>query len=270
MLDADYRRIDAVNWSTLKEIRRSPAHYRHALAAPREDSADMRFGRAAHAAILEPQRYPLDFLVWPGVRRGKAWDDFESSNAGREILTIDEAERVEAIAASVRAHPAAAAILEGASKEYVLRWTDPETGIACKSRLDVCRPLDGAISDLKTCQDASDEIFTRSIVSYGYHAQIAFYALGLSEIYGEPIRPHRLTLIAIEKRAPHAVAVYQFDAASFAAGMAIVRSALRLLAECRAADRWPAYGDDPIPVALPSWALGDLSEAVDMTGPDRG
>lgn len=270
MRDEDYRAIEAVNWSTLKEIRRSPAHYKHALAAPREDTPDMRFGRAVHAAILEPQRYPLDFLVWPGTRRGKAWEEFEASNAGREILTIDEAERVEAIAASVRAHPAAAVILDGASTEYVVRWTDPETGIACKSRLDVCRPSDGAISDLKTCQDASEESFSRSIVSYGYHAQIAFYALGLSALYGEPIHPHRLTLIAIEKRAPYAVAVYQLDAAALAAGMAIARSALRLLAECRAADRWPGYGDEPIPVALPSWALGDLSEAVDMTGAAHG
>ena len=70
----DYNSVDAVNKSTLWEMRKSPLHYWHLMHdTPREDTAAMKFGRAAHAAILTPAAYKKDFAIMPNIdRRTKA------------------------------------------------------------------------------------------------------------------------------------------------------------------------------------------------------
>jgi len=50
---ATYSKLEAVNWSSLKEMRRSPRHYQHRLTAPREDTKAMALGRATHTATRQ-------------------------------------------------------------------------------------------------------------------------------------------------------------------------------------------------------------------------
>src|SRR5574341_903199 len=69
MTREEYDRIDAVNWTTLKAMRASPKHYRYAAEHATEDTAAMRDGRAVHTAVLEPDRFPLDYAIWAGERR---------------------------------------------------------------------------------------------------------------------------------------------------------------------------------------------------------
>src|SRR4051812_24246093 len=81
---ADYIKIDAVNWSTLKHMRTSPLHYRHAVDSPDEDTARFGIGRAIHTAILEPHKLATDYAVFDGKRRaGKKWKTFEAENVTR-------------------------------------------------------------------------------------------------------------------------------------------------------------------------------------------
>lgn len=253
---ATYSAIPAVNWSTLRELARSPQHYRHRLSTPRADSPAMRLGRARHARILEPERYADEVAVWAGERRGNAWLAFKEACAGREILTVSEAEEVEAIATAVYAHPTAASLLTGGAAERVVTWTDAATGLDCKARLDYLRA--DAIVDLKTTKDASPRTFGRNAYTYGYHSQVAFYADGLG---GETSTvPRRCYLIAVESEAPHAVAVYEVGEDALAVGRREYRRLLTQLAECRAADEWPGYGDGVSDLWLPDWAYGDGSD----------
>src|ERR687887_272002 len=94
MTFAEYRAIDAVNWSSLREMLGSPAPYRYRLDHPREDSTTLALGRAVHAAVFEPDRLPLEFAVWKGARRaGKAWDAFRAVHGDDTILKASEYER---------------------------------------------------------------------------------------------------------------------------------------------------------------------------------
>ena len=75
------------------------------------------------------------------------------------------------MAEAVRARPAAAAALEGGRVELPVTWTDVETGIECKGRLDC---ITTRFVDLKTTVDASPRAFAASAVKYSTHAQVAY------------------------------------------------------------------------------------------------
>src|SRR5262245_30207526 len=90
---AEYDEIAALNISRLKEIKRSPLHYQHALSAPKE-SASLTTGNATHVAVLEPERFASDFTVWDRLsdagnacpRRGQYWEKFVADAGKKTIL----------------------------------------------------------------------------------------------------------------------------------------------------------------------------------------
>src|SRR5690606_4436228 len=59
----DYLALPGVSITRLKELGRSPQHYRYRRDNPKE-SAPLTLGRAAHCAVLEPERYERDHAVW--------------------------------------------------------------------------------------------------------------------------------------------------------------------------------------------------------------
>jgi hypothetical protein len=61
----DYAAIDAMNWSTLKELAVSPRMLKWRVDHPREDTDALELGRAVHCAILEPQRFATAYIVEP-------------------------------------------------------------------------------------------------------------------------------------------------------------------------------------------------------------
>ena len=103
-----YRAAAGVNVSSLKELARSPLHYRYAKDNPNPTTSAMSLGTAAHCATLEPERFAAEFVTWTGGRRaGKEWDAFkaDAEAAQRLILTEDERDTALAIAQAVRACP---------------------------------------------------------------------------------------------------------------------------------------------------------------------
>jgi hypothetical protein len=228
---AEYSAIEAVNWSTLREMGRSPAHYRYRLDHPREDTTRLGFGRGAHAALFESDRLPLDFAVFRGPKRaGKEWRAFKAVHAAETILKATEYERCIGIRDAVRAHEAAARHLRSGWSERAIVWTDPETRLACKARPD---HLSDALLELKTTDDLAR--FSWFAEQLGYHCQLAFYLMALRSI---GIRvPARI--IAVECKPPHKVALVALAAARLEAGELECRRLLRQVAACRAARSWP-------------------------------
>ena len=115
---ADYATIDAVNWSTLKEMLRSPKHYLHATQNKRPDTAALAAGRFVHAAVFEPDTLDRDFAVYAGdgTRASKEYKAFAAEHAGKTILKADEADPLLACAQSVLLDP------------QVRPYLDPEDG----------------------------------------------------------------------------------------------------------------------------------------------
>lgn len=253
MAEEDYRRLDAANFSTLKFLADSPLAYRAILDEPPPDSDRFVAGRAGHTAVLEPVEFLRRYILWEGGRRaGAEWERFAEANSGKTILKPEEYDRAVAIGEAVKRHPVAAPLLAGARVEHVVTWTDEETGIVCKARIDAFTPA--ALVEVKTCATADRREFGRSAARYRYHAQIAFYRAGLAAV-GLPL-PAKI--VAVEVDRPHDVAVFAVGDADLIQGENAVRSYLRTLAECRASGKWPGrYETGEVPLDLPSWAFDD-------------
>lgn len=79
----EYRRIDAINASAIKEGLTSMKHMRAYLSGDgKKDTPDMAFGRAAHCAILEPERFASEYLTSTQCQAKKK-DGNQCGNSGR-------------------------------------------------------------------------------------------------------------------------------------------------------------------------------------------
>jgi len=246
----DYSDLGGVNYSTLKEMAKSPLHYQHRLTTPRTDSAAMRLGRAVHMATLEPDAFPLHWTLYDGRRAGNVWAEFAAVNADKGILTVDEYETVLAIRDAVHRHKVARRLLRYGKSEVTLRWVDPVTRVKCKARLDHLRG--DALTDLKSTKDIDNRTFGRLAANMGYAGQLAFYRLGLLAT-GHDLAPVRI--IAVESVAPHDVAVFTVDEDVLEVGVMEVRKLLHQVKTCRSRRRWPGRYPDEESLQYPEWAL---------------
>jgi hypothetical protein len=257
---AEYARINAINWSTLREIGRSPLHYRYLLEHGRADTATLALGRAVHTAVLEPERFGLEYVVFGGPRRaGKEWEAFKTANEGVTILKADEYAEAVAMRDAVHRHKGAMSYLVGGAAEQTVTWTERINGmdLACKARPDY---LGRAIADLKTSKDAGASAFGRTAARFGYHCQLAWYRRGVRAALGRELD---MVLVAVESAAPYDVAVYRVTEDQMYAADDAINDLLLQVAACRRSDRWPGAQEEEGPLELPSWALdGDGDEEL--------
>jgi hypothetical protein len=253
----DYDALDRVNFSSLKHILRSPAHYKAALGVKPEPTDAMTLGTVVHGLILEPDK--TRFAVWDGGRRaGKEWDAFSEAhrNAGVTILKAEDAARAKAMAAAVRSKPYVMGLLDDDGREEVtIKWENQ--GVLLKGRADwVCGPSGhGAILDLKTTRDASVDGFGREFAQRNCAMQLSMYFDGLRD--GSATFDSPILVVAIENEAPFDVVVYRVPMAVLNYGFSLYGLALDRLLACRRLGEWPGTdnGLHMIELSLPSWAV---------------
>lgn len=257
-----YRNIRAINWSTLKEIRRSPLHYLHALNNRRQDTPRLGLGRAFHTALLEPERFAIDYAVFPGPRRaGKEWVAFVEEHGAKTILKVDEYDRACRMRDAILGHPVAREHLSTGAPEVTLQWTDPGTGLACKGRADW---LGDALVDLKSTKDVSARRFGSIAGRFGYHCQMAFYLAGVMAV-NNPVDIPPVVLLAVEDEEPHDVAVYRLDDDALYAGQREVDELLAKVAHCNETGEYPGQYPSEQLLPLPPWVWGD-EEQLEESG----
>ena len=257
---AEYSRLDAVNWSTLKAMRDSPLHYAEGLKRPAADTASMAVGRATHALTFEPKTFYSEFAIWRGERRaGEEWARFQLENPGKTILREEDARRAGEIAKAVRAYAPVAALLEKGEAEKVVTWQDPNTGLWCKSRLDW---LGSSILDLKTSQDISPRAFSASAYRYGYCHQLAMYRWGVEVSTGITDLP--CYIVAVESDEPHDVALYRLNDADLSFALDEVQELLAKVFECRARGAWPGRFLAETELTMPRWAWQDENGPAEL------
>lgn len=271
--------------SRLSLLLRSPAHLWAELSAPpKPETPAQVLGAAIHYAALEPDLFTSKYAVAEqcsastkagsrcskggSVRRDGHWfcgqHDPGGFADGTITLSPDDYATCLKVRDSVWRHPAAKVALSGEGmNEASMVWDDPETGVRCKARADRISLELGAIIDLKTTRDAREQSFSRDIFNYGYHRQAAFYTAAASLLLERQIGLHYI--VAVEKEAPCAVAVYRLRDDAIEAGRQQLEALLRRYAECVEADHWPAYGDEPVEISLPTWAWGQLDEQTERT-----
>ena len=260
----DYLAIEAASSTALRWLRKSPAHMKAYRDDPPQFEAS-RIGKAVHALLLDPiDEFSTRFAKGPtNDRRLAKWKAFE-----RDLAKIDESERpialtinewsiAHAMAFNVRTHPAAGGILDDVEMaEVTLVWRDDETGLLCKARCDGLNLALGAIVDLKTTKDASDHGFRRSIATYSYHIQSAFYLRGARATLDHVGWQH-YAILAVEKERPFAARAFRIHDDAIALGDDEVENLLRLWRDCDERGVWPAYSTRFTEIDAPSWAYSD-------------
>lgn len=242
-----YDALKRVNFSTLKAMARSPAHYRHWLEKPEPDTDSRRLGRCVHLAVLEPEKFKQEVVVWSGGRRaGKEWEKFCAENSAQTIVSEEEFRQCLRMQDAVHSNPISSRHIAKGQSESAVLWNFGD--VPCKARLD----FDGeAIVDLKSTRNASPDSFGRDSYTYKYHVQAAFYSDGYLLASGED-KP--FVILAVEADPPHLVQVYRVPKPLIEAGRRTYTGWLDRLYECKQANRWPGYAEGELDLELPRWA----------------
>lgn len=271
----EYHRISALSSSGLKALEKSPLHFWAQFLDPEREpripTAQMELGTAIHSLVLEPESFlnqyviqPNDAPKYPSVAQFEAkkpsqptidaiawWKAFEDANAGKIVLTLSQARRIQAVAKRVKKSDAAAALFESGKAELSYFWNDPETGVYCKARADWVSD-EGFLVDLKSTVDASPDGFRRSIANYGYDIQAAWYSWGAKAASG--FSPSAFIFAAFETESPFACGYYSPTPRVIAQAETRIIRLKQLYAECLAAGEWPGYPEQILSIDLPPWA----------------
>lgn len=221
-----------VSCSMLKHLLKSPAHLENYLKNPPKSTPAMVFGSAFHCMVLEPNKfndnfYILDVNLRPEKEKGmtskinKAWKAEEltyASAANKEIITMDELEKIELMCASLFKHPKVAKLISESQKEEPISWSTVD-GIKCKGKLDL-KSFD-FIADIKTTAEFGGiDKFKYDCKKYNYDMQAAFYS--------DALFMDQFKFIVIGKNYPYDVAIYDVSPEFLEAGRAKYTYALEM------------------------------------------
>ena len=264
-----YIQQKALDFSSLKEMARSPMQYLFRLEHPKGSDA-LTLGTAAHTAILEPDKFMKSYALWDErtesgsvrPRRGKDWEAFCAANSGKNIVRIDEFNLAMAMRDAVRSNLDAMRYLRSGEAEVSFTWHDAETEYLCKGRVDWLVKLGDldVLAGIKTAKDCRPIGFGNQAARFGYHLQWAMYH-DAWHVLTE--RQPKMVEIVVESAAPHDVAVYIIPAEIIEQGRDEYRKLMVRLRECESSGKWPGATEGEQLLSLPSWvyhAEDDLSD----------
>ena len=234
----EYEKLPGLRASDLKLLLKSPKSYYNAkhLGIKKDASKSMQLGTAAHLAILEPEKFADEVVVFDGaVRRGKEWDKFKAEHEGKLILNANEFDTVAEMAKAVNRNVDAVSLLSKGDAEVTLEFDF--MGRKFKSRLDW---LDGhIIVDLKTTRNIGAYDFKRDIFNLGYHIQFAIYHHAIKKHTG---KDPQFFVIAVDNSGEEMSesSVFEIGPDILDKGYADMRQAIKILSDCEKSNIWPS------------------------------
>jgi len=268
-----YHKSDGTSSSQLKTlIEHTPAHLAYGLTHHNEPTANMALGTSVHSLVLEPDKFDDDIAVQPSILKKptsaqvnaanpsdktlvqiEAWNDFQKQCAGKTLITEEQYEKAQKMAARVWEEPALALLLEDTIVESSIygwyRSMDRDDGTEYKQMLKV-RP--DAIPrgyplliDLKTCAEGSYSGFHRAMQNFYYHLSAAMYMQMCNQCQPllDNLKIHAFTkfvFICIENTAPYEVSSYEISAKYLEIGNSLFRQAVYRLHRAKK-DNFPGY-----------------------------
>lgn len=199
---------------------------------PCKEKSVFAFGTATHQLFSSPGRISEVAIEIPdkvlSKRRAKEGGNWEAWKADHSELIHLKAEEMQAARMMVRRvykHPIANKLFSSALHlEHTLVWTDKETGMGLRARLDLLSGLKGAMipNDFKTTRALSPREFARDAKKFGYHRQGAWYSEPVMlQGYDVP----RFYFITSDKSPAHECRVYKLEDHDYALGLEEIRRA---------------------------------------------
>jgi len=288
-----YRPAPGENWSTMKNIGRTPKKYKYRKDNPSKRTPAMAFGNLFHTVVLEPHLLDKRYTPFPETGPGKKWivppktyDAKWSMNAGfcKEWVLGMEAKGLipfkqkdinyaKAMARELRDLEDAQEILEGADGyEVSCFWVNEKYGLPCKCKLDILNT--GQIGDLKKITasggGAEWQSFCRTARNLEYYGQAAFYRDGVNAVYAHLKIPlpelQSFRWLVVEDEPPYDTAIYEIldtpRSATyqwFEAGRELYQLYLGQIELYRGQDKYPSHNVGPslktekMDLEIPDW-----------------
>lgn len=297
----NYVTVEGENWTNLKHARKSMLEYHFQKTAPRKETTSLGTGKATHTAAFEPRRFPDEYVIQaPGPITnefhkgrvegkaawatwleahpndtdldGDAWRTkaFREANPGKTFLTRTQYETAWNIGERLRAHPDTSPYLLRGRGEVGIQWTDEETGIVCKSRLDwiTGKDLDNpeTICELKTARSIEPFKFQRQAEGFGYFHQVAFQRRGFMAVW--PGAPPAIRWLVAENAGALDVGSIRVSADALESADNEISGLLLKLKGCRASGRWPGIYTEEREMNRPDYAnRGPQDQEAPTDGP---
>lgn len=202
---SEYLTLPGINYSKLKLVKRSLAHFRQWESVQHEATDSQSLGRIYDALITDPESVERDYFVCEVPRKNsKAYTEMLEQAGGRTLLDKEDYDVAIAMKEALYRHSLVAGLLLNAKTQISLTW-DRET-VQCKGRVDLYSPELGALIELKSTRDARPFSFRSDAEKYGYFGQLEFYRSGLK---ANSIPVDRVYIICQESEAPYGVQVYR-------------------------------------------------------------
>jgi len=280
-----YRQWPEMNASTLIWGMVSEKHLKASLDGRMDhDSPAMAFGRAYHAALLEPEVFKNEYreaqncqvLMKSGKRAGEACgaagktlmgDDVwacgkhnEGSDPDENALASHEFAAIRSMRSEVMAHDVVKLLRQAGGFEISARARFMNVDV--KIRLDKYIPLvDGLdssyIIDLKKTRrgKVTSSKWEAEVLNYHYHVKASWYRDIAAELTGDM---PRFIWIAQEDEAPYDVGVYEQDQESYEIGRWEYRNLVAKFINCTASGNWPGVCQDIVDSGLPEWHVKQM------------
>lgn len=260
---------DILSSTMIKPILQSPADYIEALLNFKRTKA-MDYGTLLHMQVLEPHTRNEVVAIYPGPLDCPEGRAFVAANNDRICISLADYLQLESASAVVRAslfrgRPFYKFIEEG-EVEPSIYYTDPITGLACRTRPDLFHPE--FTFDLKSTRHASTSAFQRDAVDLHYDLQAFMYSLARCTFEGTT-KPKPFVFVKITSETPTSTHFMPCVDDFIQNGYEKYAAALAAIKACTIADHWPAPQGEVAMELLPWQSFKNSSKAwsgAEITG----
>ena len=192
MSDDEYFALKAISASQIKQYDKGAYWFWKSSPfnpdkEPEKASDALVFGKLCHCMLLEPDAVAERFEVvdFGKTRTNKKYAEAQEMFPGKEIVNQEEMDRAKLMIEEIGKHPLASRIIAGATAEMPYVWTDKETGLPCKCKIDAIKRTKNGIVviDYKTSSDIQSVLNWPQKLQYPLQAE--FYSQAVKEKYGE-------------------------------------------------------------------------------------
>ena len=245
--EAAYRAAPGLNQSSLKPLKLSPQHAKHAATAEREQSAAMSIGILTERLIACPDDLRMAVKADGRTTAGK-YENAANEARGCTLIGEDDWTRAEAMSNALRQDPQAASLLAGCKFGQPCYWvSDGQARKALFDGVDVSRNL---VVDIKTTSaPLTPHSMAGEVVKWGYHLQAAWYRQGYRAQHGADCA---FCFVFVESSAPHAVVCFQLTDDDLDAAELECERMAAVWQRCTDSGVWPGPRM-PERLALPRW-----------------
>lgn len=216
-----------LSYSSLKEFRKSPLHYKYYYQLPYKPPTDaMVLGLLAEHLLIEGDNWESKFIIQPEINRrtnaGKQeYLDFLKTvtDSKKTIIDKDTLDKAKEMVAVAKLNPGVVEILKGIKRtqkrllwEERVEWNGKTYHVPMVGYVDIdhVSHLGHLSVDVKTAQSAEYEKFTRDISQMCYYLQQAIYSIGYVKtdykfpkmmwLVMESVKPYGSTIIEMSSR----------------------------------------------------------------------